>query len=151
MSTIHPRIRRAESRDLPQILPLLSELGYPCTLAELRLRFERCGLHPGYGVAVAEDAGQLIGLIAWSQTPLFLSEGLRFHIEALVVGSNHRGQGIGKQLVEYVEAIARNNLPAWVDLTSALKRAADGSHTFYKKLGYCNEGTAEKVYLRKNL
>ena len=74
----------------------------------------------------------------------------RFHIEGLIVDKNNRGLGIGKQLMYFVEDIARKFSPSIVDLTSGLRRAKDGSHEFYKNLGYQNNGPMAKLYLRKD-
>lgn len=48
-----------------------------------------------------------------------------------------------------MEQVAQNYSPVIVDLTSGMRRAQDGTHVFYRKLGYCNDGVSEKLYLRK--
>ncbi|XVN42358.1 MAG: hypothetical protein RCG15_06990 [Candidatus Rickettsia vulgarisii] len=53
--------------------------------------------------------------------------------------------------MEFVEEIARKNRPAIIDLTSGLRRKEEGSHEFYKCLGYKNEGSMAKLYLRKEI
>ena len=53
--------------------------------------------------------------------------------------------------MEFVEEIARSFCPVIIDLTSGLRRAKDGTHGFYKKLGYNNEGSMAKLYLRKEI
>ncbi|STX83883.1 acetyltransferase [Legionella donaldsonii] len=50
-----------------------------------------------------------------------------------------------------VEEFARKFSPCIIDLTSGLRRAKEGSHDFYKSLGYQNEGHMAKLYLRKML
>ncbi|HHY0700115.1 TPA: GNAT family N-acetyltransferase, partial [Legionella anisa] len=82
---------------------------------------------------------------------LFVSETTRFHIEGLVVDQGYRNQGIGKKLMITVEEFARQFSPCIIDLTSGLRRAKEGSHDFYKSLGYQNEGHMAKLYLRKVL
>jgi hypothetical protein len=47
----------------------------------------------------------------------------------------------------FFEAIAAQHAPVIIELTSGLRRASDGSHAFYKRLGYQNEGPAAKLYL----
>jgi len=51
----------------------------------------------------------------------------------------------------FVEAFAEQFSPVIIDLTSGARRAADGSHEFYKNLGYANEGPKAKLYFRKML
>jgi GNAT superfamily N-acetyltransferase len=91
----------------------------------------------------------VIGIIAWSKSYLFISSKVRFHVEALVVDKRFRRLGIAKKLLNYLEKIAKNHSPSIVDLTSGLRRVADGTHSFYDMLGYCNEGKMAKLYLRK--
>lgn len=144
-------IRYAQLNDTPGILPLLSDLGYDCELKDLKVRFLRFLDNKGYGVAVYEIDTIIIGVIAWSKSDLFVSDKARFHIEALVVLKNHRGLGIGKKLILFLEELAQEHSPAIVDLTSGIRRAKDGSHEFYKSLGYQNEGPMAKLYLRKEV
>ncbi len=51
----------------------------------------------------------------------------------------------------FVEKIAKKYSPVIIDLTSGLRRAKDGSHEFYKSIGYQNEGHMAKLYLRKEI
>ncbi len=53
--------------------------------------------------------------------------------------------------MQFVEDYARILGPAIIDLTSGLRRLASGSHHFYDKLGYKNEGLMAKLYLRKEV
>jgi GNAT superfamily N-acetyltransferase len=144
-------IRHAIIDDTPRLVPLLSELGYPTTLDDFNKRFLKFLNNPGYGVAVYEINDEIIGLVAWTKATLFVSDKIRFHIEGLVVSTNHRGKGIGKKLMKFVEDIVLQESPAIIDLTSGLRRAQDGTHEFYKRIGYHNEGYMAKLYFRKEI
>jgi GNAT superfamily N-acetyltransferase len=145
-------IRAATFNDIPAMLPLIEQLGYPTTRDVLEKRFEYFMNREGYGIAVVCSDEQLIGWVAWSQSQLFISDKKRLHIEGLVVDRQYRGQGVGKKLLTFVEDFARKYYaPAIIDLTSGLRRAQDGSHEFYKSLGYKNEGAMAKLYLRKEI
>lgn len=144
-------IRHATIDDTPKLLPLLSALGYPATLKDLNRRFLKFVKQPGFGVAVCEIHEDITGFVAWTKTDYFISDATRFSIVGLVVSTSHRGMGIGKKLMNFVEDIAQQNSPAIIDLTSGLRRAQDGTHEFYKRLGYQNEGRTAKLYLRKEL
>lgn len=144
-------IRHATIDDTPRLLPLLSELGYPTTLEDLNRRFLKFVKNPGYGVAVCEMNEEITGFIAWTTTDHLISEATRFSIVGIVVSTNHRNMGIGKKLMKFVEDIAKQHSPAIIDLTSGLRRAKDGTHEFYKRIGYKNEGHMAKLYLRKEL
>lgn len=144
-------IRRAESCDVSDLLPLIDQLGYPTTKKKLLNRFKKFLTFEGYGVAVACDGDQVVGWVAWSKSYFFILDKTRIHIEGLVVDSCYRGQGIGKQLMGFVEEIAQQYYPVIIDLTSGVRRSKDGSHAFYKSIGYHNEGYMAKLYLRKEI
>lgn len=144
-------IRHATIDDTPQFLPLLSELGYPATLENLNRRFLKFLDNPGYGIAVCEMDEEITGLVAWTKTDHLISDVTRFSIIGLVVSISHRGVGIGKKLMRFVEDIAKQYPPVIIDLTSGLSRAHEGTHEFYKRIGYQNEGPTAKLYLRKEL
>jgi GNAT superfamily N-acetyltransferase len=143
-------IRYSIIDDTPKLLPLLSELGYPATLEDLNRRFLKF-VKTGHGVAVCEMNEEITGFIAWTKTDPLISDATRFSIVGLVVSTNHRDMGIGKKLMAFVEGIAKQHSPAIIDLTSGLRRAQDGTHEFYRRIGYKNEGHMAKLYLRKEL
>ena len=142
-------IRKIQSSDFIQLLPLLAELGYPTNLDDFAKRYKRYTQNIGNDLAVCEIDTQIAGFIAWSKSYLIVSDMTRYHIDGLLVSKHFQGQQIGKALMAYVENIAMANKPAIVDLTSGLRRKNDGSHLFYKKIGYQNEGTMAKAYFRK--
>lgn len=144
-------LRLATIQDVPFLLPLMAQLGYPTSTEELTKRFESFTTLAGYGVAVACCDLKIIGWIAWSRSQLFVADKVRFHIEGLVIDNNYRSQGVGKQLMAFVENIAREFSPAIIDLNSGVRRAKEGVHDFYRNLGYSNEGLMAKLYLWKEI
>ncbi len=144
-------IRKATSLDIEELLPLLDQLGYSTTKEELAKRFNDFCSIDGYGVVVACIENKIVGFVAWSKSKLFVSDTVRIHIEGLVVDKDYRGKAVGKKLMLFAEEYARSFGPAIIDLTSGLRRASDGSHQFYDKLGYKNEGLMAKLYLRKEV
>ncbi|HHF7346966.1 TPA: GNAT family N-acetyltransferase [Legionella feeleii] len=144
-------IRSAAKQDATALLPLLEQLGYPQNLEDIENRIALFTQQDGYGIAVAEHNKKIIACIAWSTSTIFVSSKIRIHVEALVVDNQYRGQGIGKKLMHFLEGYAKVFCPCIIDLTSSQRRAEDGSHDFYKKLGYLNEGSMAKLYFRKEL
>lgn len=144
-------IRSAEFSDIEALLPLLDQLGYPVTKDKLEQRFIKFLFVEGYGVAVACVSNKIVGFVAFSKSNLFVSDTVRIHVEGIAVDKNHRGKNIGKLLMEFVENYTRQFSPAIIDLTSGLRRASEGTHEFYKNLGYKNEGLMAKLYLRKEI
>lgn len=144
-------IRNAEPSDIEDLLPLLEQLGYPTTKELLEKRFTKFLSNEGHGVAVACLNNKIVGFVAWSQSNLFVADKIRIHIEGIAVDKATRGQNIGKQLMQFIENCAQKSSPAIIDLTSGMRRANEGTHEFYKKLGYKNEGLMAKLYLRKDI
>lgn len=144
-------VRLAKISDVRALLPLIEQLGYPTSQEELETRFQKFASNDGYGVAIACIDNKVVGFIAWSKSILFVLDKTRFHIEGIVVDKSFRGHGIGKKLMDFIEKLAYNSRPSIIDLTSGLRRSADGTHEFYKKLGYQNEGYMAKLYLRKEI
>ena len=54
-------IRLATINDLPGILPLMHQLGYETDLSTLTVRFKNFTNQEGYGIAVADKDGEVMG------------------------------------------------------------------------------------------
>jgi GNAT superfamily N-acetyltransferase len=141
----------ATPQDGPALLPLLAQLGYPTTLAEIKQRLQNFSHLPGHRVAVATVSDQVTGWVAWSASPTFVTDQMRFRIEGLVIDKAYRRHGIGKKLMQFVENFAQQWQPAIIELTSSVKRAQEGTHAFYQSIGYNNEGQQAKWYARKTI
>lgn len=142
-------IRNALPSDLTNLKTLMQELGYEIAEDALMQRYETFLRNPGYGIYVIEIKNQVVGFIAWSKSMVFVTGATRFHIEALVIDHRYRGLGLGRKLLSFVETIAKSHTPAIIDLTSGKRRAKEGTHDFYKKCGYQNDGLMAKIYLKK--
>jgi GNAT superfamily N-acetyltransferase len=144
-------LRHCRIEDIAALLPLMEQFGRPATKDVLSGRFQSFIQNIGYGVVVACIDNQPIGLVAWSKSQFFIYDKIRFYIEILVVDERYRRAGIGTKLIEFVEDCVCTVGPSVIDLTSHVRREKNGVHTFYKKLGYKNEGEREKRYFRKEL
>ncbi len=145
------QIQEFTEKHFKSLIPLLDQLGYPTTEEDLRRRYKQCQAKGEIGVRISVMDEKVIGFVAWSRVPLLISDKMRYHIDALGVDEAYRGKGIGKALLQYVEQQAERDRPAFLDLISGQHRAAKGTHAFYKKLGFHNEGPTGKIYLRKDL
>lgn len=148
MSSFH--IRSIQYSDASEVRKLLEQLGYPLSEQEVSQCIEAYSVPPLYAFGYEQNRA-VIGVIAIASYPLFLSPFKRTRIEAFVVDENFRGQGIGTRLLQYVEQFAAIQYSMVIDLTSSISRKENGTHDFYRHLGYENKGKEEKVYLRKNL
>jgi N-acetylglutamate synthase-like GNAT family acetyltransferase len=123
-------VRQATFSDTEAALALLQQLGYGSTTRQ----FLRYLVTPNSHVCVAEEAGKVVGLIAFNTMPSLLSQPTRVVIDALVVDASYRGGGIGSQLVESMEVQVPK--PCVIELSSSLTRAPSGTHAFYESRGY---------------
>lgn len=81
---------------------------------------------------VAREGGRIVGC---AELVVFRTlSGLMGRVEDVVVSDEHRGQGIGRQLVEHVIDQARLLEIGQLQLTSQPKRVA--ANALYRKLGF---------------
>jgi GNAT superfamily N-acetyltransferase len=134
-----PHIRRVVLTDAAGLAPLLEQLGYPATPADIAMRLARVAQNTDAAAWVATDAdatpiGLVTGHVIWS----YASNTPNVQLTALVVSSRSRGTGVGRQLVATIEEWARRIGAGRVDVASAQHR--DDAHAFYLALGYAEAG-----------
>jgi GNAT superfamily N-acetyltransferase len=130
-------IRDAQAADAEPIAGLLAQLGYPTQVSAVRPRLENLAI-VGDRVVVAELDGDAVGLAHLQVTPAIEHERPVAKIAALVVDAEHRGRGIGRALVEELEAEARQRGCGLLFLTTSERR--DDAHAFYEQLGLERSG-----------
>ena len=129
-------IREAGSEDAPALARLLAELGYPDELEHVAGRVARFAADPSSRFLVAEDGGAPVGLASASVIPLAHEDGSWCRLSALVVAEARRRAGVGRVLVEAVEAFARERGCDLVEVTSGERAEREAAHGFYAALGY---------------
>jgi ribosomal protein S18 acetylase RimI-like enzyme len=128
-------IRAARSTDTDAIVGLLAELGYPDNEPDtVRRRLTEWAAESDSAVLVAEDDGQVRGLVAVTTIRYLEREGRLGRIVTLVVADAARNQGVGRALVDGAEKIALRNGCVAMEVSSARSRLA--AHAFYRGLGY---------------
>lgn len=127
-------IREARPADAAAIADLLGELGYPAEAARVQRRLERITHDPSSRLFVAEVKGEIAGLGGLHVLPLVEDDELGCMLTAMVVGAEHRRQGIGAELVGAVEREARTRGCSRLVLSSADRRL--DAHAFYESLGF---------------
>jgi GNAT superfamily N-acetyltransferase len=125
-------IRDATSDDAAAVARLLGQLGYPAEPEAVRARIERM-LAVGDRLVVAELEGRIVGLANLHVAPSIEHDRPAAKLGALVVDESHRGDGIGRALVDAMEAEARARRCAVFFLTTAEGRS--DAHGFYERLG----------------
>jgi GNAT superfamily N-acetyltransferase len=125
-------IRDARAADAQAIANLLGQLGYPTEAESVPSRLERL-LIVGDRVVVAELDEQVVGLAQLHVSPTIEHEQRAAKLSALVVDESHRGEGIGRALIEAMEAEARARRCLLLFLTTSGRR--DDAHEFYRRVG----------------
>lgn len=131
-------IRPATIADAEQISALIGELGY--AISPEQLRDKLAGMQPRDAdhVFVATVGNRLLGCVSLHAMPLFHAEGNLGRITALVVNAAHRGQGIGRVLVESAHVWFKAANCARFEVTSGDHRL--DAHRFYARHGYAHHG-----------
>jgi GNAT superfamily N-acetyltransferase len=127
-------IRPATPADAESIASLLDQLGYPASPSAVParlLRLREDGRSEAY-VAIHND--RVAGLATVHvQASLTRDENVA-QLTTLVVALENRGTGVGRELVDAVEAYARRHGCGRIVVTTANHRA--GAHAFYARLGW---------------
>lgn len=137
-------IRDMTRDDVEAIMPLMIQLGYEVNIAELMQRYETIMGADGHKLVAADSAGQISGFCHAFARPA-LEKPPEVIVQSLVVDSDMRQGGVGRALMEAVEAWAKSRGYASVALYSQVERG--DAHAFYKSLGY--ERVATSGLLRK--
>jgi GNAT superfamily N-acetyltransferase len=125
-------IRDAAPEDAAAIADLLGQLGYPTDSRAVTARLERLRI-VGDRVVVADVDGIVAGLAHLQVSPAIEHERPAAKLAALVVDEAHRGKGIGRALVNVIEAEARTRGCVLLYLTTAARRS--DAHEFYRRVG----------------
>ena len=141
------RIRSARGTDAEAVGELLEQLGYPQDgPAAVAARIRTWVGDPAGAVYVADDEGDLQGVVAVHVCPFFEREGAWGRIVALVVSERARGRGVGSRLVAAAESFAERHGCVRMEVTSADRRT--GAHRFYERHGYADETGSSSRFLR---
>jgi GNAT superfamily N-acetyltransferase len=125
-------IRDAEPGDAAALAGLLGQLGYPAEPAALASRLERLRI-VGDQLMVAVLDDMVVGLAHLHVSPTIEHERPAAKLSALIVAEAHRGEGIGRTLVEAALAEAKARNCAVFFLTTSDRRG--DAHAFYERVG----------------
>ncbi|MCO6009032.1 GNAT family N-acetyltransferase [Actinoallomurus purpureus] len=140
--------RTAAKDDLAAIVALLADdaigAGREGDIEAYRTAFADIDADPRNHLVVADIDGEVAGTLQLTFIPGLSRMGTeRAQIEAVRVGSAHRGRGLGHQMIDWAIGEARRRGCGLVQLTSG-KRRGDAIR-FYESLGF--EATHEGMKL----
>ena len=118
--------------DVDRVADLLTQLGYPTTVAEIARRFDRIDREQN-ALLVADDGGIALAWIHVALHPYLESEATA-EIVGLVVADGHRSRGIGKALVDAAESWAAAKGCGALRVRSRIAR--ERAHAFYERAGF---------------
>ena len=127
-------IREATHEDIPALVGLTAELGYPDSEEEIRKRFITVSESPHHKIFVAERNENVIGLMSFHALDVLYGAGKLGRITALVVTDSERGKGVGKMLVAKAEELACKSDCKRIELTTNNRRI--DAHKFYESQGF---------------
>ena len=130
-------VRDAQTSDVAAIAGLLTQLGYPVEPPTVEVRLQRLAV-VGDRVVVGELSGEVVGLGHLQVAPAIEYDRPAAKIAALVVDEAHRGQGVGRALVQALEDEARLRGCELLFLTTSEHR--DDAHAFYERVGLQQTG-----------
>jgi N-acetylglutamate synthase-like GNAT family acetyltransferase len=132
------QIRDANEGDAVALARLIGQLGYPTDDEAIHRRLARIDASPADRLFVAEVEGQVVGMAGIHISLSVEHDGDAAKVSAIVVDDSFRQQGVGRALLEAVEAEARARGCVLVFLTTAERRAE--AHEFYRRLGWEETG-----------
>lgn len=147
--------RQVKRDDLPEIVRMLADdfLGatrerYENPLPESYTRaFEEIEADKNNELIVAEKDGEIVGMLQITFTPsISFQGGKRATVESVRTDSKYRGQGIGKEMMRWAIARAREENCVAVQLTTNSERT--DAHRFYENLGFKGSHLGMKLYLK---
>ena len=138
-------IRTVQIKDAGQIRDLCHQtLGYDSTLEKVTDQIDKFN-QPDSGhfcfVYEEDQTGNILGYVeAEVYESIYSDPGL--NVLGLAVFPSAQGRGIGRQLMERVEALARTHNYSFIRLSSASHRK--DAHVFYEHIGYEGNKTQKR-------
>ena len=138
-------IRTVQIKDAGQIRDLCHQaLGYDSTLEKVTAQIDKFNQQDsGHFCFVYEEdqTGNILGNVeAEAYESIYSDPGL--NVLGLAVFPSAQGRGIGRQLMERVEALARTHNYSFIRLSSASHRK--DAHVFYEHIGYEGNKTQKR-------
>ena len=115
----------------------MAELGYPTDVASFAARVASVSENRDDAVLIAEEAGEVLGLVSVHSFEMLHRPGRLGRITSLVVATSARNRGIGRKLLLAAEAHLRGLGCVKLEVTSGEQRV--DAHGFYASHGYSEQ------------
>ncbi|MFE7083275.1 GNAT family N-acetyltransferase [Priestia megaterium] len=135
------RVREFQTEDIPQLVHLMDQLGYPTSLEKLESRFSNIQSQPNYHTLVAELNNKVVGMVGLCHNLFYEYDSSYVRIVAFIVDADHRRKGIGEKLMNEAEKWAMEQEAAYIMLNSGNRKERKAAHKFYLNMGYKDKST----------
>jgi GNAT superfamily N-acetyltransferase len=149
------RIRQATIEDSAVIAQLMTQLmeasGYEdrqVSPEEIEESLRKMANSDAYRVLLAEDEGQVVGLLSLSFRHTLFHSAPTALIDELVVEQGHRRRGVGRQLV--ADAIERCRAAGCCEIEVSTERPNEAAQKFYRQHGFSHEAVLFELELEED-
>ncbi|MGG1614574.1 N-acetyltransferase family protein [Paenibacillus phoenicis] len=94
-------VRPYSFSDIEALTELMTDLGTPSSIEDMKKRMEIIDATPGYFTFVASKDDIVVGMIGIRIQQSYVSNDLKTQIAALVTKKQYQGQGVGKALISF--------------------------------------------------
>lgn len=124
------------SDDLEAIHQLTLQLGYPTSIENIQRRWQHIHQNPLCHTLVIENQHRVIGYTGFIEQYSWEFDDGFIRVQAFVIDEAHRGQGIGKILMNAVEQEAKQRGLKRILLNSGNRAERYPAHAFYLSQGF---------------
>ncbi len=93
-------IREAMINDIPELVGLMEQLGYPTSVDKMKSRINAISSNASYHTLVVDYNGRVVGMAGFCSNLFYEYDGSYVRIVAFVVDLNYRRKGIGEKLIQ---------------------------------------------------
>ncbi|MFE7082936.1 GNAT family N-acetyltransferase [Priestia megaterium] len=135
------KVREFKTEDTPEIVHLMSQLGYPTSLEKLESRMKNIQSQPGYHTLVAVLNNKIVGMVGLCHNLFYEYDSCYVRIVAFIIDIDHRRKGIGEKLMNEAEKWATKQEATHIMLNSGNREERKAAHKFYLNMGYTDKST----------
>jgi GNAT superfamily N-acetyltransferase len=129
--------RFAREEDIPEMIPLIYDLGYPAPPDEIKVRLQNILRLKEFRTLLAvTNEGKIAGMIGMTENYGYEHNAQYIRVLALVTGKDFRNMGVGKVLMMEAEKWAAEIDAYMIVLTSGLRNERKTAYAFYQHIGY---------------
>ncbi|MCF6800399.1 GNAT family N-acetyltransferase [Bacillus sp. ET1] len=145
------KVRELQTEDVPQLVHLMDQLGYPTSLEKLESRFSNIQSQANYHTLVAELNNKVVGMVGLCHNLFYEYDSSYVRIVAFIVDADHRRKGIGEKLMNEAEKWAIGQEATHILLNSGNREERKLAHKFYLTMGYKDKSTGFSKSLDKQI